>query len=78
MSQKEIAYKMEELKIEVEKTHSLQGALFEAIYRGNNSHEEYEWAFMVLDDLTYKVRNELAKLVDIVFENLKQEVKESA
>ena len=78
MSQKEMAYKIEELQNEAMKIHSLQVALFEAIYNGNNALTTYEWAFIALLDLTFMVRNKLEELSNTAFENLKKDVKENA
>lgn len=73
MTIKEIAYRIGELQIEAEKVNSMQAAIFEAIYRGNNSAEEYEWAFCALGDLTFALKNNLEDLTNKAFDNLKRE-----
>lgn len=73
MSNKEIAYRIEELQIDAEKVNSVQNALFEAIYRGSNALETYEWAFVSLGDLTFALKNNLEDLTSKVFDNLKKE-----
>ena len=69
MTVKEIAYKLEEMQIESEKVNSLQNTLFEAIYRGDNAPEIYEWAFIVLGNLTFALANDLDKLTKAAFDN---------
>lgn len=70
MSIKEIAFKLEELQITAEKVDGLQIVLWQAIYRGNIAPESYEWAFMVLGDLTYELKNELSVVMHQAFEKL--------
>lgn len=70
MSIKEIAFKLEELQITAEKVNDLQTVLWQAIYRGDITPESYEWAFMVLGDLTHELKNELSVVMHQVFEKL--------
>lgn len=72
MTLKEVVFKVEELQTEAEKINSLQLALFEAVFRGNNAPETYEWAFCVLSDLTFSIKNGLGDLKDNAFETLKK------
>ncbi len=78
MTVKKIANELENLQNETEKIHSLQSALFEAIYNGNNAPETYEWAFVLLCDLTHKVKNRLDEVGKELFEAIKNEKKEVA
>lgn len=78
MTVKKIAYELENLQNETEKIHSLQNALFEAIYNGNNTPETYEWAFILLGDLTREVKNRLDKVGKELFAVIKNEKKEVA
>lgn len=70
MSIKEIAFKLEELQITAEKVNDLQTVLWQAIYRGDIAPESYEWAFMVLGDLTHELKDELSVMMKKVFEKL--------
>lgn len=70
MSIKEIAFKLEELQITAEKVNDLQTVLWQAIYRGDITPESYEWAFMVLGDLTHELKNELSVVMHQAFEKL--------
>lgn len=75
MSVKKIAYELENLQNETEKIDSLQNALFEAIYNGNNAPETYEWAFVLLGDLTHEVKNRLDEVGKELFEIMRSEQK---
>lgn len=75
MTVKKIAYELENLQNETEKIHSLQNALFEAIYNGDNAPKTYEWAFVLLGDLTYEVKNRLDEVGKELFEIIKSEQK---
>lgn len=77
MSQKEIAYKIEELQIKAEKIDSLQAALFTAVFRQEDfAVETYEWAFVLLADMTAGMKNELEELTNRAFENFRRGEKE--
>ncbi|MDO4307226.1 MAG: hypothetical protein Q4C77_10345 [Eubacteriales bacterium] len=67
MTIKEIAYKVEDLRIEAEKINSLQNALFTAIYSESNAISTYEWAFVVLDDMTHSLKDELKIVTNELF-----------
>lgn len=75
MTVKEIAFELENLQIEAEKINSLQNALFSAIYRGDFAPETYEWAFIVLGDLTFTIKNRLDEVGKELFEIMKKEQK---
>lgn len=74
MTMKEIAYKIEELQIKAEKIHSLNEALFAAIYCQNEfSKKTYEWAFVSFSDMTMELRNELEDLTNKAFDSFRQD-----
>ena len=67
---KEMAHKIEDLRIDAEKIDSLQNALFAAIYREDFAVNTYEWAFVAFGELTYSLLNELAELENEAFESI--------
>lgn len=74
MSLKEMAYRIDELQFCSEKIHSLQNTLYAAIYRQNEiATIDFEWAFIVLGDMTTDIMRELTELRDTVFGDLKKE-----
>lgn len=73
MTVKEIAYKIEDLQIKVEKINSLQNALFTAIYNESNAENTYEWAFVAFGDMTHSLKNELKNVTDELFEIFRNE-----
>lgn len=76
MTVKEIAFEIENLQIKAEKVNSFQNALFEAIYRGNNAPETYEWAFVALGDYTFSLKNRLNEITEELFRIIRAEKKE--
>lgn len=65
MSQKEIAFKLEELMNKVEITHSLQNTLFTAFYcKEEHSIRDFEWTFVLLGDLIFDIENEMKELTN--------------
>lgn len=78
MSMKEMVFKIEKLSNEMEKVHSLQNTLFEAIYKGDNDVSIYEWAFVALGDLTFSTLGELTELTNKAFELLRNSSDEKA
>jgi len=74
MSQKEIAFKIEELMVNVEKLYSLQNVLFAALYYSNGLPvSDMEWAFVLLGDMTANMLDELKELTDSAFDNMRGE-----
>lgn len=67
MTVKDIAYKIEELQITAEKANSLQNALFSAIYSGNYDSKTYEWAFVILGEITHTLKEELNDIIKELF-----------
>lgn len=72
MTIKEIAFKVEKLQAQSEKVDSLSAALFSAIYEGNSSADSYEWAFVLLEDVTHELAEQLNKMTEELFEIIKQ------
>lgn len=78
MSQKEIAFKLEELMNKAEMTHSLQNTLFTAFYcQKTYSIRDFEWAFILLGDLTGDIRDELKELTGSAFDSIREGKKAS-
>lgn len=74
MTQKEIAFRIEELQLSAERIHSLQNALFTAIFRQDEfSIKDFEWAFIVLGEMTFDAKEELNNLKEKAFKNLKKD-----
>ena len=73
MTQSKMVIKAEELQNEVKKISSIQLALYEAIFNGDNEIKAYEWAFCALMELTIRAREEIETLVNSAFEELKKE-----
>lgn len=74
MTQKEMAYRIEELQLKAEQAHSLQNTLFAAIFRQEDyAVEEFEWAFVMLGEMTYGAVKDLNDLKEKAFENLKKD-----
>ncbi len=74
MSQREMTFKIEELRYAMEQINSLQTTLFAAIYRQKEfSAEDFEWAFTLLEDISGDVLNKLIKLTNCAFENLRKD-----
>ncbi len=64
MSVKKIAFELEELQTKAEKVDGLQDVLFRALDKNDWNQETYEWAFMVLGDLTRELKSELNIMVN--------------
>lgn len=76
MSQKEMAFKMEELMDKAETVHSLQNTLFAAFYNSDGySIRAFEWAFILLGDLTGDLLDELKEFTSNAFYNLRKDDK---
>lgn len=73
MTIKEIAFKVEELQVQSKKVDSLSTALFSAIYGGDFSADSYEWAFVLLRDVTHDLAEQLNKMTEELFEIIKTE-----
>jgi len=64
MSVKELAFELEELQVKAEKVDGLQDVLFRALDKKDWNQETYEWAFMVLGELTLDLKKELNIMVN--------------
>jgi hypothetical protein len=64
MSVKELAFELEELQVKAEKVDGLQDVLFRALDKKDWNQEAYEWAFMVLGELTLDLKKELNIMVN--------------
>lgn len=73
MNIKEIAFETEELQIQAEKISSLSAALYSAIYSGGFSADSYEWAFVLLRELTCALAKQLDKETEELFKIIKAE-----
>lgn len=66
MSQKEIMTKIEGIVVKAEMAHSLRNALFAVIYHQEYyANSDFEWAFVLLGDLTSCIVKELKELVQV-------------
>ncbi len=73
MSQKEIAFKIEELMNKATMANSLQITLFTAFYyQETYSIRDFKWAFMLLGELTEDIQNELKELTDSAFDSVRK------
>lgn len=62
---KETVSKIEEIIVKAEMAHGLRNALFAAIYRQEClAIIDFEWAFVLLGDLTSNVVKELKELIN--------------
>ena len=74
MSQKEMAYRIEELRFNAERIHSLQNSLFAAIFHQKEfSVGDFEWAFVLLGEMTMDALEELKVLTNCAFENFRKD-----
>lgn len=74
MSQKEIAKKIEGLALNVEKIYSLQNTLQSAIfYQEVFSVKDFEWAFVLLVEMTMDSLEELNELTRCTYKDLAKE-----
>lgn len=74
MSQKEMAFRIEELRNSAEKLCSLQDALYAAFYHCQKelAVNDLEGAFLVMEDIAFDVMNGLNDLTKSAFDNLKK------
>ena len=67
MSIKEMAFKIEKLQNDALKIDSISTALWQAISNGAFDAKTYDWAFVVLTDLTYDLKENLITLTEDTF-----------
>lgn len=72
MLTKEIAFKIEKLQIDASKIDGISMALWQAISNGAFESKTYEWAFVVLTDLTYNLTEDLTDLTEDAFKYIKK------
>lgn len=73
MSQKEMAFKIEELMNKATMANSLQITLFTAFYyQESYSIMDFKWAFMLLGELTGAMQDELKELTDCAFDSIRK------
>lgn len=71
MTEKERAFQIEELQMNMEKIYSLQNAIFSSIYESKDDSKNYEWAFVLLIDVTFEIKNKLNEMQIELFEAIK-------
>lgn len=71
----ETAFRVEGLLNEALQIRSSNLAIHEAIFNGHCSVKEYEWAFHALFVMTCNHENDLQKLTDDLFKELRKEEK---
>lgn len=78
MELKDMAFEIEELQIRAEIIHSMQNALYAAIFRQKElSHENYDWAFVALGEMTKEQEDRMKELKKLTFDCLGKEVKDA-
>lgn len=71
---KEIAHKIDDLQTKTEMIHSLEGSLHISIFHQDDfAISEFEWAFTLLESLTFELAEALKKLTDEAFENMEKD-----
>ncbi len=75
MSQKEIAFRIEELRNSAEKLCGLHHSLYAALYCCHEefSVNDFRGAFNAMGDITFDVFHELNDLTNSAFDNLKRQ-----
>ena len=73
MSQREIAFEIEDLQIAAEEINSMQNALFAALYESTYAKEDLRQAFRAFGGMTYKLQTDLKDLMNRAFENVKDQ-----
>ena len=69
---RDIAFEIEAVHTKSEKLRDLQQALFVAIYRQKEYEpQEFEWAFVVLDEIANDIAADLKELTDTAFDQMR-------
>ncbi|MGF6375141.1 hypothetical protein M2140_000175 [Clostridiales Family XIII bacterium PM5-7] len=68
------AFKTEELSISAQTIHSMQEALFQAIFNGGMDVDVYKMAFSNFGELTYKMAEEVEALKEMLFAEVNKQV----
>lgn len=72
MSQKEMAYRIEDLQTKAQMAHSLQDALYAVIYHQDVFPKDaFDWAFVLLGVVTSEVVGGLEELTDCAFDSFR-------
>lgn len=78
MSQKEIAFRIEEVQNKTKMACGLQNTLFTAFYcQEEYSCEDFKWAFILLKEITGDISDELKELTNNAFEILRRDKPEN-
>lgn len=76
MSQKEMTFKIEELAGQAERIFSLQNTLYTVFYYQEDwSIKDFQWAFVLLTELTGGMLDGLEELTQNAFDNLRKDEK---
>lgn len=73
MMNTKIAMRVEELYNKAEMVSSFRSALFSAIYEGQSSPREYEWAFILFGTTLSELKTELGELTEELFQIVREE-----
>lgn len=75
----EIAYKIDELQTKTEMIHSLEGSLHISLFHQDDfAISDFEWAFTLLEAVTYELLEALKNLTDEAFEGMGKDGKNGA
>ena len=75
----EIAFKIDELQTKAEMIHSFEGSLHISIFHQDDfAISDFEWAFTLLEAVTYELLEALKKLTDEAYEESRKGGEESA
>lgn len=71
---KEIAFKIDELQTKVEMIHSFESSLHVSLFHQDKiAISDFEWAFTLLEAVTFELLEALKNLTDEAFENIKKD-----
>lgn len=75
----EIAFKIDELQTKAEMIHSFEGSLHISIFHQDAfAISDFEWAFTLLETVTYELLEALKKLTDEAYEETRKGGEKSA
>lgn len=73
-----LAFQIEAVHTKSQKLRDLQHALYAAFYcQDQYSHEEFEWAFILLDEIANDVMHDMKDLTDIAFDEARERKKQA-
>ena len=67
------AMELEDTQITAEKMESILLAVSEAVCRGDYAASNYEWSFMVLQELSKELKDKLKELTERAMEEIRKE-----